>query len=413
MKILLTILFLLTTTGQIFRLWFFDRIGILPLDIFVFIIIGVWILKLFYKKETFWNKELILPTTIFFSWALFSLLFNTAELFLSLNEFLVSFAYYLRYLAYFLLLFVCVNEVKKDKNNYWLNIFIFSAVLISIFGFLQLKYFPNFYELNMDESWWDPHIWRFLSTWFDPNFLWGYIAFTISILIGVIWDKLINKKFTTSFFIYNIIFILLLISLLLTFSRSAYLAFLIAWFIFALFADKRLIIIGIICVSLMISISDRAKKRAYNAVISATALFTQTEKTLDPTSQLRVKSWKIGWDIFQNKPITWTGFNTLKIVQKKYWSSMTNSHAGSGIDSSILTVMSTTGIIGIISFLWIYLKMIILSFKNYKKKRYISLWFISGLCGIFIHSMFVNTLFFNLFLPYLFLWYAISINYKK
>ncbi len=411
MKFLLTILFISIIGGQLLRVPLFDRIGLIPTDILVFIIIGVFIFIKIFRKEKIFSKELLLPTIAFFSWALFSLIFNIAELSLSFSEGFLAFAYYGRYLGYFLLIFVFSDQLKKEGVNYWKYLLFLSALALAVLGFLQLKYFPSFYDLRMQEIGWDPHIGRLLSTWFDPNFLGGYFAFILSLLGGHLWGQWKNEKTNLIFFILSGIFLFILIALFLTYSRSSYLALLIAGLVFALFAERRLFIVGIFGIILLLSFSPRAQERVSNALISAQALFTQTERTLDPTSRLRIKSWQVGWNILKNNPITGVGFNNLKTVQKREWSFLTKSHAGSGIDSSILTVMATTGVVGLFSFLWIWGIIGVKSIRNFiKHKDGFSIGFFAGLMGIFIHSFFVNTLFFNLFLPVLFLSSAIIIK---
>ena len=209
-------------------------------------------------------------------------------------------------------------------------------------------------------------------------------------------------------------FIILLIALALTFSRSSYLAFLVAGFIFAFIADRRIILIGIITAGLLFTVSERAQERVIDAVNSAQALFMETEKTMDPTSRLRVESWNVGIKLFEKNPLTGIGFNTLKVVQKQEWADMYKSHAGSGIDSSLLTVLSTTGIVGLLSYLWILTIILRKSINNYfLTKNYYYLGFFAGFIGILVHSLFVNTLFLNLLLPTLLLSASLTIRTCK
>lgn len=451
MKFLLSLLLILPIFGQIIRIPFAERLGIMPTDILVAIILVLWILSSVKQKKPLFTKSIALPSLFFFGWALFSLIINMADLSLSVAESFQSLAYYLRYLAYFLLIFVCIQELKSKKGleEYFKNLLFFSAFIIAVLGFLQLSFFPSFHDLRMNEIGWDPHIGRLLSTWFDPNFLGGYFVFVLSLLGGEIWLviqklKCIKAKgflrssfhssvettekgkglklkqnnrdsaaITFRIFILSVIFITLLTALVLTYSRSSYLAFIVAGGVFALIAERRLIIIGLIVIALALGFSSRMQERTLDAVRSAQALFTQTEKTLDPTSRLRVKSWEVGMSIFKEKPITGIGFNTLRTQQKKYWSFLTKSHAGSGIDASLLTVLATTGIIGLYGFLWLWGKIILLALSNFiKEKDGFSLGLFAGFLGILVHSVFVNTLFFSLFLPTLVLACSLTL-YKK
>ena len=69
---------------------------------------------------------------------------------------------------------------------------------------------------------WDPHIGRLLSTWFDPNFIGGFLGFILSITIalGLYYWK---EKRTKLALVLGIIGFIGLIALYLTYSRSGYL----------------------------------------------------------------------------------------------------------------------------------------------------------------------------------------------
>jgi O-antigen ligase len=414
MKFLLLTLLSLPIFGQLLRLPLFNRIGLVPTDVFVFLVVGIWFLRKIQKSGNMLQTPLLWPSITFFSWAFISLIFNMGALELSGNEALLGFAYFMRFLGYFLLIFVFWSEMKKEDIFFWKNTLFISAFLIALIGFLQLKFFPSFYALNMQDEGWDPHIGRLLSTWFDPNFLGGYFAFILALIGGDLWQQWKEKQWGKYSWFLAAIVCVLLSALALTYSRSAYLAFLVAGGVFALIAERRLLIVGALGIMLMLSVSDRAQERVSDAWISAQALFTQTEKTLDPTSRLRLQSWNIGWDLFAKNPVTGIGFNNHKTVQKSKWSSLSSSHAGSGIDSSILTVMATTGTLGIMAYLWIFWDIFKSAWQNYVRKNDgFSLGFFAGLCGIFVHAMFVNMLFFSLFLPTLFLSVAIILKRNR
>lgn len=412
MKLLLLTLLSLPIFGQLLRLPLFDSMGLVPTDVFVFLVVGIWILKRIRQSGNILQTPLFWPSIVFFSWALISLIFNIGALELSSSDAFLGFAYFVRFLGYFLLIFVFWSEMKKEDIFFWKNTLFVSALLIAVLGFLQLKFFPSFYALRMQDEGWDPHIGRLLSTWFDPNFLGGYFSFVLALIGGELWQHWKEKQWGNYSWFLMAIAGMLLGALALTYSRSAYLAFLVAGGVFSLIAERRLIVIGALGIMLMLSMSDRAQERISDALVSAQALFTQTEKTLDPTSRLRLQSWDIGRKLFAEHPVTGIGFNNLKTVQKSEWSSLASSHAGSGIDSSILTVMATTGSLGILAYLWIFLDMVKSAWHNYVRKNDgFSLGFFSGLCGIFVHAIFVNMLFFSLFLPTLFL--SVAIVYKK
>jgi len=194
--------------------------------------------------------------------------------------------------------------------------------------------------------------------------------------------------------------VFLLLALGLTYSRSAYLGSFIMLGILAFFKERKLLLIGGMAVLLLVAGVPRARERVLDAVESAQALFTQTTKTMDPTSRLRVQSWQVGWKFFQEKPLTGIGFNNLKTLQKREWTFMTNSHAASGIDASLLTLLATTGIIGTVLALLTWFFILKTHWHAYfQQKNTWSLAVLAIFAGLVVHSCFVNTFFFTLFLP--------------
>jgi O-antigen ligase len=408
MKFLLLLLLIVPIFGQILRIPYFDMMGIMPTDIVVMLLCITFVFKSLQKKKMILTRSLGVPFLLFFAWALFSLFINTVDLALSISEFFQSFAYFLRYLAYIFVVFIGIQIIKEEPKYVEIikNTIFISAFIIAVLGFLQLYFFPSFYDLGMHNIGWDPHIGRLLSTWFDPNFLGGYFVFVIFLIAGEVSAIVKNQGFSLKIFqnkkvlFLSVLMFILIFALVLTYSRSSYLAFIIAGIVFAFLFDKRLLLVGFISMSLLLSISPRMQERSINAVYSVQALFTETERTLDPTSRLRLQSWKVAGVLFEEKPFMGIGFNTLKTQQKKYWTFLTESHAASGIDASLLTVLATTGIIGLYGFLWFWGRIIFTALNQYLyNKDGFALGALSGFLGILVHSFFVNTLFFSLILP--------------
>lgn len=411
MKSLLLLSFLCSSLGQVLRISVFDRIGIMPGDFLAIILFFLYVISVLKEKKNVLNIKFFLPVFFFFSWALFTLIFSIGNLGLNTSESFLGLAYFGRTLAYFSYLFIFMDIIKNKKELiFWKNIFFISLFIIVLLGFFQLKLFPSFYELRMHETGWDPHIGRMLSTWFDPNYLGGFFAFCIPFIASEIkktW-QIKNKK--QSFLLLGLL-VITLIAIMMTFSRSALLALLVSGFIFALLVDRRLILIGGIIIAISLISSERLQERSLDAIVSAKALFTESEKTLDPTARLRIKSWQIGWKLGQQFPITGVGFNNLKTVQKKEWSMMSKSHAGSGVDSSLLTVFASSGYLGLMFFIYFYLKIFAEALGAKGKNKLWNQALIASLCGLFAHAVFVNSMFFSLFLPFLFL--SIAIAQKK
>ena len=405
-------LFLLLFTGiilwEIWRIpfWFWNWISLVDISIVLLSFFGL--IKFFFKeKKVFLYKWFFVFLWFFLVW-FSSLLINSQEMALNFWEFFQSFFYLLRYFFYWALIFFTFNFIKIDFwKSFLLNLIFISSFIIFILWLLQLHFFWNFYKMWMQNLWWDPHIWRMLSTWFDPNYLSWYFAFVSSLAVWVIWEKFYKSKKIDYLLIFLVI--CLISWIILSYSRSGLLAFLVSVWILWLFLSRKLLLIFTIIFILWIWVSDRAKERFLDWVESAKNIFLNTW-TLDPTAKLRLKSWETWIELFKEKPFLGWWFNTLKLVQKEKWAFMTKSHASSGIDASFLTVLATTWIIWFLFFVIFILQVLFFSLKKFlQKKDGFSIWLFAWVLWILVHSIFVNTLFFYLFLPVFFVAIGVSL----
>ncbi|MBI3070128.1 MAG: O-antigen ligase family protein, partial [Candidatus Levybacteria bacterium] len=107
--------------------------------------------------------------------------------------------------------------------------------------------------------------------------------------------------------------------------------------------------------------------------------------------------------IFKDNPLIGVGFNAYRYAQYRYgfikgenWQIV---HSGAGTDNSFLFVLATTGIIGLISYLylwWVILK------KAYfeKSSKIISGVVFASVAGLALNAFFINSLFF----PFIMAW---------
>src|SRR5262249_11414937 len=136
----------------------------------------------------------------------------------SRNELMAGSFYILRWLEYAALLFIGfdIMESKQVAKKYltWL---VWGGVITALLGFIQLKVFPDF--SFMVPKGWDPHVGRLLSPWFDPNFLSGYLSFLITISLAI---ALSMKPWQARW--WWVAILLMTVAVILTFSRSGYVA---------------------------------------------------------------------------------------------------------------------------------------------------------------------------------------------
>ena len=256
------------------------------------------------------------------------------------------------YLARFLTYSLLISLAVKPLYLIW-----FSS-LIAGFGLLQ-------YWLVPDTRWllslnWDEHYYRLLSTLFDPNFT------GIILVLGLVLIYFYRQK---SGWLYG----LHLAALLLTYSRSSYLALLAVAFYLALIKKKLKLILFIILFLFSLLLLPRPGGEG----VKLERLFSIEQ---------RFDSYREGISLWQKSPLFGLGFNTLR-----YYRQDSVSHAAAGVDSSLIFILATTGVVGLLTYL------------NLLK----ALWWKSlpirvSLVALLVHSLFVNSLFYSFTLIWLF-----------
>ncbi len=281
------------------------------------------------------------------------------------------------------------------SRKYIYQLLYYSGFFIAFLGLIQIIVFPN---LVFQESLgWDPHYFRLVSSFLDPNFTGGFLILTLIIIILSHELDLSRKAKIISFlFVY--------LSIILTFSRGNILMLIVSFAIITLFNRS----LKIFFLSLSISFLIISSYIFYDNLVIKPRNINK-----DLSASYRINSWKAGKEIFLKNPILGVGFNSYRFALDEYNlipKQLLKGRASSSNDSSLLFVLSTTGVIGISFYLLFLSSLFYFGYKRYKLGDSTGLILISGLMGLLIHSLFVNSLFY----PPILLWIAlISSLYKK
>lgn len=328
--------------GQLLRIDI-KNISFPIIDIFI---AAIFCLNIFQKIKT---KDLKIKNRylfyfLIFAW--FSFIFN----FFRYHFDLIKPILYLFRLTFLLSFFIFPPKLdEKIKKIFYL--IIFSNV---IFGLIQYFFWPDFtYFKSLN---WDPHLYRLISTFFDPTF-------TALIYLFLIIIAFLNKKFPLRITVLTISYI----ALALTYSRSSLGAFLVA-FIFIAYQKRKL---KVFIFSLLLVIST----------IFLLPRFEGEGTKLERTSSItaKIENYKEGFNLFLKAPIIGHGYNNLFYIRQV---KNQNSHANSGFDGSLMTILTTNGVVGLVLFI-LGLKKIFIRGNLIVKTILIS---------IIFHSLFANSL---------------------
>jgi len=251
-----------------------------------------------------------------------------------------------------LISFFILPPPKPQKNIFYLII-----IANIIFGLIQYFLWPDFtYFSSLN---WDPHLYRLVSTFFDPTFT-GLIYLLFLIYIFLNSSQL-------PFLISSFLLLVSYLAMVLTYSRSTFLCFAISFIFISSKLKKPLIgFVSTILILLTIIILPRFEGEG-----------TKLERT--SSIKAKIENYQEGINLFKKSPIIGFGYNNLFSVRQI---NNPQSHANSGFDGSLLTILTTTGLIGFIPFIFGFKKL----YQKSKLDRQ------TMLLAIFIHSLFANSL---------------------
>jgi len=325
------------------------------------------------------KKKIIIPGYIvpaglvFFLTATASSVLSTH--FFSQKEIAVGLLFLVRLILYTVFSVAVASSIKKAEVSGFIKLFSITGVIFALIGFLQLIFFPNL--ANLVEYGWDPHINRLVSSTLDPNYAGGLL--TVFLCIALSQFLYTNRK------IYAAASLMFFCAIVLTFSRSSYIAVLLATLTISAIKSPKIILVPLFLFVISFSLIPTVRSRILGAF------------TLDDTSRSRIESWQNAIIIFKDKPVFGVGFNNYRSAQTKYGffqsRAQDGGHSGAGSDSSFLLILATTGSVGFLSFIAWQAAIIKVSVVNLKTS-YLSLGIFAAYLGLLIHSQFVNSFFF-------------------
>jgi len=374
-KILFFLVIFSLTLGQLARFSIGETGGSVNLiDLFVATTFFSWLLFIVLKRRKIFLPLGFLPLFIFWFVALISLV-NSFKFF-NPKEVLTGSLFLLRFIFYSSMYIVVYNVFKKKDIHFLTNLLIYASLVIAFLGILQLIFIPDLRFLNVYG--WDPHIRRLVSTFLDPNYVGGFLTLGFILVVSkMVFDKEIKKPD-----LFAVLF--LLISIILTFSRSSYLMLLTGIFLIGILKSRKIFLLLLIIFVVFVAFVPKARERIIGGI------------TFDITAQARIESWQNALTVAEEHPFLGVGFNNFRFAQKDFgffnYPLTEDIHSGAGSDSSLLTILATCGVLGFGFFVFIYIRILIRSFLL--RKNYLAFCTFVSISAIFVHSQFVNSLLF-------------------
>lgn len=395
LKILILSVLLVLPFGELIRVNIANGIVIKPIDALVGLVVVIWLVLHIVKKKKIYKINLTIPIIIFSSICVMSLLVNSYLL--TPNELFASFLYLLRWLFYSGLYFVVREFDQKFKNKILLLMTIIGGIFVFM-GYIQYFFYQNL--RNLFYLGWDDHLYRMFSSLLDPNFAGAFFVLYFLLLIRFLISSK-NSKLSIKNIILSLLGLSTIIAIILTYSRSALIMFfvsLLSLLVFTKMKKKVLMFLGSMIIFYMLFPKD------FN--IENVNLFRVA------SSEARIYSVTNAIEIIRNNTLIGVGFNAYRYAQIRYGFrggvGAEVSHADSGTDNSFLFIFATTGIFGLITYIYILYKILKQAFLTYALKQNTgAILVMISLTGLIINSLFINSLFYPLIM--LWMWIIIGV----
>lgn len=292
--------------------------------------------------------------------------------------------HHLHFLVFFLVL-ISIFQKKKD----WLLLFkttVIVSALSSLAGILQKLDIFSFYGLSPS---------RISGTWTNPDFFAPYIVLAIFLAIYLLREEK-DKNWRV---VWTSILILNLVTLILSGTRAAWVGFgvgIIFLFSFWFFGPSKLnprtrkaILFGILVLSILVLIiilNQEELSFAKKGLIQR-ALTVFDLSVIFRSSRLPV--WQIAIEAWEERPIFGWGHESSSYLADKYFRAgfLQYIHFDRP-HNKILEAMTSTGVIGLLSYLSIFFVVFYLLFRPRKSKALLNFILVSFFISYFVQNFF-------------------------
>lgn len=330
-------------------------------DIFLLVIFLGWLARMAINKELGFLKVTPLnrPIMVYSAICLLSTLLGSLRGEVRMQQ---GFFYLLKYLEYFFLFFMVVNNIRTMKQ---VKLFIFfllaTCFLVCVYSWIAKGGIEGRVSAPFEGE-----------EGGEPNTFAGYLILMMALMISFIIYTQSQKQRMVFFGLLGFAFV----PFIFTLSRSGWLAFLPMYLTFLVIPHRfrPLMFLGLLAfIALLPFVApERVRMRALETFTPEKSYKVWgRELHIAESAAARIDSWKIGFQEWVKRPILGFGIP-----------------AGTVIDNQYTRVLAETGILGILAFLWMIKALFACAWRLYgvRKQEVLSqalgVGFIAGLAGL-------------------------------
>lgn len=337
-------------------------------DILLIVVFFGWIAKMAIYKELGLLKATELNKPIF-SYIFICILSTLLGVLSGTVNIKYAFFYILKYIEYFLLFFMVVNNIKSlAQIKIFIFFIFFTCFFVNIYGWSQIGTGARVsapFEGKAGEA----------------NTFAGYLLFMIALILGLI---LYPESRRQKFFLLGFLFFVI-VTFLFTLSRGTWLASFPMFFTFIVINKKSrlyLILVLIIAIIFLPYILPHVVHERVKTTFVHGRTYTIFGKriSVDEATGLRLDSWRYGIIKWSKRPVFGYGVP-----------------AGIVVDNQYARVLREVGTIGFLIFIWLMVRIFKAGWRCYITSednnfaKGLSLGFLGGFIGLLFHGVTVET----------------------
>lgn len=288
---------------------------------------------------------------------------------------------FLIYIAYIIFYFILVNTIKTRQQLYALAaLLVLSTTVTALYGLYQMKTVGATSEAWVDTTLFEDIKARVGSTFDNPNVLGEYLVLIIPVAMAMLWGQ---KGWISRLVTFGLTAIML-VCLIYTYSRGAYIGLMLAFALFAVLRDRRFVILAVIGLILLPFILPPSVINRFASIrdLSDTSILYRFS-ILIGSLKLAGDYWPSGIGL---------GLEPFKLIYPKYSLNAAYAHHSHNIYIQLLIENGIAGLLMFFAMLVVYYKAMLTDFYK-TRDSFISTFMIaiaSGMTGYLAQGMAEN-----------------------